>query len=175
MTSRGEAVEIVEVPESSRSDLLPILEDSFEGMYLWHSRRTLRSISLVKAARIGGENAGLAMLKMLDEKAAYVYYIAVSKSFRRRGIGGLLLDDALSGFLRVGAEEAYASVEEDNAESNALFASRGFGRDEDGLIRRYGRIKGFVMAREMMIVRGEVLLSKKLVPPSDTEGRASSP
>jgi ribosomal protein S18 acetylase RimI-like enzyme len=159
----AEPVEIAEVPPSERRRLLPILEEGFEGMYLWHSRRTLNSISLVKAARVGGEDAGLAMLKLVAEKAGYVYYIAVAKRFRGKGIGGKLLDDALSLFSGQGVEEVYASVEKDNAGSNALFSSRGFERlVGNELAEEYGRVRAFIMAREMMVVRGEVLLRKKL-------------
>jgi len=163
LTAENDRVEIVEAAPAERLALLPILQESFEGLYLWHSRRTLRSIPLVKAARIGGEDAGLAMLKMVGDKAGYVYYIAVSKRFRRKGVGGRLLDDALSYFTGLGAQEVYASIEEDNIESNALFSSRGFERMAGNeLAEEYGRVRAFIMSREMMVVRGEILLRKKL-------------
>jgi hypothetical protein len=44
-------VAVVDVPEGERARLLPILEESFEGLYLWHARRTLQSIETVRAAR----------------------------------------------------------------------------------------------------------------------------
>jgi ribosomal protein S18 acetylase RimI-like enzyme len=166
----AEPVEISEVAPSERERLLPILEESFEGLYLWHSRRTLNSISLVKAARVAGEDAGVAMLKTVASKAGYVYYIAVAKRFRGKGIGGRLLDDALALFSDQGMEEVYASVEEENVESNALFSSRGFERmTGNELADEYGRVRAFIMAREMMVVRGEVLLRKKLGTTAPTE------
>jgi ribosomal protein S18 acetylase RimI-like enzyme len=159
----GAETELVTVTKDQRSLLVPILEEGFEGIYLWHSKRTLRGIELVRAARVGGEYEGLSMLKMVAEKAAYVYYIAVSKRFRRRGLGGMLLDDALSHFKTIGAEEVFASVEEDNEESNALFSSRGFVRTGRRYVAdRYGLMRSLVMYQEMMIVRGEVVLRKTL-------------
>jgi ribosomal protein S18 acetylase RimI-like enzyme len=157
----ADEVELVTVPQSQRSVLLPILEESFEGMYLWHSKRTLQGIELVRELRVSGERAGLSMLKMVAAGAGYVYYIAVSARFRRRGLGGMLLDDALSHFLGVGADEVFASVEEDNVESNALFSSRGFVRtDRSFIASRYGQLRSLLMYREMMIVPGEVVLRK---------------
>ncbi|MGH9918302.1 MAG: GNAT family N-acetyltransferase [Nitrososphaerales archaeon] len=157
-------IEIFEVPKGDREVLVPILEESFEGIYLWHAKRTLQSIEVVRVARTPeGADAGLAMLKVLPEGAGYVYYIAVPPHFRRQGIGGRLLDDALSKFAVRGVNDVYASVGEDNAESNALFTSRGFTKVEGSeMAGRYGRIRAFVMYREMMVVRGETLLGRRL-------------
>ena len=157
-------IAVADVPKGERERLLPILEESFEGLYLWHARRTLHGIGVVRAARTAqGEDAGLIMLKELGEGAGYVYYVAVPPRFRRHGIGGKLLDDALSLFAQKGVREVYASVEEDNVESKSLFASRGFERVEGSkMAARYGRIKSLLMYREMMVVPGEVLLGKSL-------------
>lgn len=155
---------VVEVPKGERERLTPILEESFEGIYLWHAKRTLRSIEVVRAARTpSGEDAGLVMLKTLSEGPGYVYYVAVPPGQRRKGVGGVLLDDALAYFAGKGAPEVYASVPDGNAASNALFSSRGFERvRESEVADRYGRFRSFMMYREMMVVRGEVLLVKVL-------------
>ena len=160
----GPGIEVADVPKEERRRLLPILEESFEGMYLWHARRTLQSIDVVRAARtVDGEDAGLVMLKTLSEGPGYVYYVAVSPRFRRKGVGGRLLDEAVSYFEAKSVGEVYASVEEDNAESKQLFASRGFERVEGSEMGdRYGRIRAFVMNREMMVVPGEFLVAKRL-------------
>jgi ribosomal protein S18 acetylase RimI-like enzyme len=155
-------VEVVEVPEGERARLLPILEESFEGLYLWHARRTLQRIETVRAARTPeGEDAGLLMMKMLGDGAGYVYYVAVARRWRRGGIGGRLLDDAVSFLSDNGARDIFASVEEENEESKALFGSRGFeGVDASEMSGRYGRLRALLMYREMMVVPGEVLLRK---------------
>jgi ribosomal protein S18 acetylase RimI-like enzyme len=157
-------VDVTDVPKPERARLLPILEESFEGLYLWHARRTLQSIEGVWAARTAGrEDAGLLMLKMLTEDAGYVYYVAVPPRFRRQGIGGRLLDDALSYFAKRGALYAYASVEEENLESKTLFSSRGFERLKvSEMAARYGRMRALLMYREMTVVPGELLLGKRL-------------
>jgi len=103
------------------------------------------------------------MLKVLSESAGYVYYVAVPPRFRRRGIGGRLLDDAVSSFAQRGVRDVYASVEEDNVESKTLFGSRGFQRIAGSeMAERYGRIRSLLMYREMMVVPGEILLGKRL-------------
>jgi L-amino acid N-acyltransferase YncA len=157
-------IEIVDVPKAERARLLPILEESFEGMYLWHARRTLHGIDVVRAARTAeGDDAGLIMLKRLEETAGYVYYVAVPPRFRRRGIGGRLLDDAISYFTQKSVADVYASVEEDNIESKTLFGSRGFERVKGSeMAERYGRIRSLLMYREMTVVPGEILLGKRL-------------
>jgi ribosomal protein S18 acetylase RimI-like enzyme len=122
-------IDVVEVPKGERARLLPILDESFEGLYLWHARRTLQSIDVVRAARAPeGVDAGLIMLKMLSADAGYVYYVAVPSRFRRQGIGGRMLDDGLAYFVEKRAQDVYASVGEENVESKTLFASRGFER-----------------------------------------------
>jgi ribosomal protein S18 acetylase RimI-like enzyme len=153
-----------DVPKAERARLFPILEESFEGLYLWHARRTLQSIDTVRRARTAeGDDAGLIMTKKLAEDAGYVYYVAVSPRFRRQGVGGRLLDDALSWFAKEGVKDVYASVEEDNAESMSLFASKGFLPVKSSeMASRYGRIRSFMMYREMMVVHGEILLGKEL-------------
>jgi ribosomal protein S18 acetylase RimI-like enzyme len=157
-------IEIIDVPQAERTRLHPILEESFEGLYLWHARRTLQNIEVVRAARTAeGEDAGLIMLKLLTEGAGYVYYVAVPPRFRRRGIGGRLLDDAISYFAQKDVRDVYASVEEDNVESKTLFGSRGFERVTGSeMAERYGRIRSLLMYREMTVVMGEVLMGKRL-------------
>jgi ribosomal protein S18 acetylase RimI-like enzyme len=156
--------EIIDVPVTERGRLLPILEESFEGLYLWHARRTLQSIETVRAARTPeGDDAGLLMMKMLGDGAGYVDYVAVARSWRRRGIGGRLLDDAVSYLANGGARDIFASVGEENGESKTLFGSRGFERvDMSEMADRYGRVRALLMYREMMVVPGEVLLRRRV-------------
>src|SRR5438874_13777209 len=93
-----EDVMIIDAPTGERASLGWILEESFEGWYLMHSKRTLRDIELFRVAMSSGKAVGLVMLKTLEEKVGYVYYIAVAKAIRKKGIGKLLLEDALRHF-----------------------------------------------------------------------------
>jgi ribosomal-protein-alanine N-acetyltransferase len=52
--------------------------------------------------------------------------IATAASARRRGIGGLLLDDALRAAEHIGARAVYLEVRTSNEAARALYASRGF-------------------------------------------------
>lgn len=75
-----------------------------------------------------------------------------------------MLDDALAHFNELHASEVFASVEEDNVESNALFSSRGFQRTNRAEIaKRHGQMRTINMYREMMVVYGEILLRKELM------------
>ena len=148
-----------------RDGAVPVLIDSFEGIYRWHAKRTLRDVSLVRAATIEGAVAGVAMLERLTPAVGYVYYLAVRTAFRRRGIGARLLDDALDGFARGGIRVVYAAAEEDNSSSIALFLSRGFRtveRRETGYAE--GGLGAWGLRSRMWIVSGEVLLGLRLAP-----------
>jgi ribosomal protein S18 acetylase RimI-like enzyme len=144
-----------------RGVLLPLLEESFTGLYLRHATRTLGEVETVRVALVDREPVGLAMLKALSKEAGYVYYIAVRPSFRGKGIGRRLLIDSLDLFTSRGATEVYASVGEHNVESNALFQGQGFRKTDFGQVsKRYGPLKALSMYRSMLVVPGEVLLVK---------------
>jgi ribosomal protein S18 acetylase RimI-like enzyme len=152
---------IVDVGPADRAALEPILEESFEGWYLRHSMKTLHEIGTVRAALVEGKPAGLTMLKRLGEGVGYVYYLAVAREQRRKGLGSRLLDDALSYFSGTGLKVVYASVE--NEESATLFSSRGFRKTNFGEVSKtFGVLKAFSMYRSMLAVPGEVLLLRDL-------------
>jgi len=156
--------------EKERSIVEPVLEKSFEGWYLWHSKRTLKDIETVKAALIGDEPVGVSMLKMLNTKLGYVYYIAVSPEWRGKGIAGELLDTSDEFFFNKGANEVLAGISEDNEESKRLFSSRSYKEISFAeLSKRFGRLHAINLYRKMVIVSGEVVYTKEL-----TKGLAGS-
>ena len=162
MTAQDDIM-IVDVPAMKRRDLEWILEESFEGWYLMHSRRILRDVEVVRAAMSSGKPIGLVMLKTLEGSVGYVYYIAVAKAQRKKGIAKQLLEDALGLFKASKVEEVFASVEEDNKPSEALFASEGFTRTSFGeLSMLHGGLHTLNMYRIMTVVPGEVLLRKAI-------------
>ena len=156
-------VQVLDVPPEGRASLEPILEESFEGWYLRHALRTLKDIDLVREATVDGRRAGLTMLTSFYDTIGYVFYVAVAPEFRRKKIGGVLLDDALSHFRDKGLKEVYASVEGHNVPSVALFKSRGFVPTSFGQVsRRVGKLRAIVLYRRMLVVPGERLLYKPL-------------
>jgi ribosomal protein S18 acetylase RimI-like enzyme len=156
-------LKILDVPMENRDPLERLLEESFEGWYLRHSKRTLREIEVTKAAFVRDEPVGLVMLKTLYDVVGYVYYIAVAKEFRRRKAGSMLLDASLQYFEGLGMKESYASIEGDNQESAGLFLSKGFHRTSYVEVsRKYGPLRALVMYRKMLVVPGEILLCHSL-------------
>ena len=151
---------------------MPILDESFTGIYLRHAKRTLGEVETVRVALVNGEPVALAMLKAVAKEAGYVYYIAVRPSFRGKGMGSRLLIDSLDHFTRGGATEVYASVGEHNVESNALFLGQGFRKTDFGHVsKKYGPLKALLMYRSMLVVPGEILLVKDTLtlPPSGSQ------
>jgi len=158
-----EGTTVVEVPVGERTALERILDESFEGWYLRHAKGTLRDVEMVRAAMLAGEPVALVMLKKLKEGVGYVYYIAVSRGHRRKGIGRLLLDNALRYFEDSGVKEVFAGVEEDNAPSEKLFESEGFKHTNLGEVsRKHGTLHALNMYRMMVVVPGEILLHREL-------------
>jgi ribosomal protein S18 acetylase RimI-like enzyme len=110
-----------------------------------------------------GTPAGLVMLKTLEARVGYIYYIAVAKSHRKVGIARLLLEDSLKRFREEGVEEVYAGVEIGNIPSEGLFTSEGFTQTNFGEVsKRFGTIRTINMYRMMVIVPGEALMWKKI-------------
>jgi ribosomal protein S18 acetylase RimI-like enzyme len=156
-------VVIIDIPIGKRQSLEWILEESFEGWYLMHSKRTLRDVELVKAAMSSGKPVGLVMVKMLEKGVGYVYYIAVARAHRKQGIAKLLLEDALRLFKASALKEVFASVEENNIPSEALFASEGFTRTSfTEVSKNHGSLHTLNMYRAMTVVPGEILLRKSM-------------
>jgi ribosomal protein S18 acetylase RimI-like enzyme len=159
-----DGIVIEDVPVGARARLGSILEESFEGWYLRHSMRTLLDAEVVKAAVSSGVDVGLVMLNLLEGDAGYVFYIAVTKDHRRKGVARMLLEDALAYFRAAGMKDAYASVEEDNTPSERLFESEGFVKTSfSELSKKRGTLQALDMYRKMRVVPGETLLFRNLV------------
>jgi len=156
-------IEIAEVPQGERARLEQVLDESFEGWYLRHSKKTLAEVETVRAAKVSGEAVGLIMLKTLEGGAGYIFYVAVAKAHRGTGVAGLLVRDALRLFWAAGLTDAFASVEEDNLPSERLFAAEGFTRTGLAEVsRKYGLLHALNMYRMMVVVPGEILLHRTL-------------
>lgn len=159
-----EGLDIVDVPAGQRGGLEWILDESFEGWYLRHSKGTLQDIELVRAAVSSGAPVGLIMTKRLEEGPGYVYYVAVARASRRLGVARLLLGDALEGFRAAGVNEVYAGIEGDNKPSEGLFVSMGFVRTSLAEVSgRYGALHALNMYWAMRVVPGEFLLHKTII------------
>jgi len=156
---------IFDLAPSDRERAVPALRESFTGIYRWHAKRTLRDIGTVRAIAVGGEVAAVAMLEQFDADVAYVYYLFVGSRWRRRGLAGRLLDDAVLRFRRAGARVVYAACEEENSASRRLFASRGFREvTPEEPTWREGGLGARGYRSRMWVVRGEVLLGRWLTP-----------
>jgi len=158
-------IQIIEASSAEEREILsPILDDSFEGWYLSHARRTLRDIEKVFAAKSGEKFVGLVMLKLVDRKIGYVYYIAVSREYRGHKIAGRLLEHSISYFSDQGCEKVFASLTvEHGGESRSLFLSHGFVETNFGQVsKRYGKLHAINLYRKMLVVSGELVVYKNL-------------
>jgi ribosomal protein S18 acetylase RimI-like enzyme len=154
---------IAEVPIENRAPLQHLLAESFEGWYLSHSKKTLMEIDEVWEALVDESPVGLVMLKSFYDTIGYVYYVAVARAHRRRKVATRLLDHSLAYFSRLGVREVYASIEEENFESEGLFRSRGFLRTSYREVSaKYGNLKALNLYRMMLVVPGEMLLCRPL-------------
>ena len=151
--------------QGDRLDLLPILEDSFGGIYLWHARRILLSRAEVLAAERNQAPIGLAMMKMLAPSVGYLYYLATSRAERRRGIGGLLLDQSLTLLASRGAGTVLAAVTGGNLPSERLVVSRGFRACSfRNLATHFGAIAALRLWLGMTVAPGERVFVRGPLP-----------
>lgn len=156
-------MDIQSVTRASRAHLLPLVDQSFTGIYRWHAEKTLRSVQWVREAFREDGTAGLAMLTMLAERCGYVYYIAVAPSERGAGLGGLLLDDALAILKDAGAIEAFACTRWGNAASLRLLRSRSFERTRFGQrVRTHGLVHASILWMRMVAAPGEYVFVKDI-------------
>lgn len=163
LPSRSPDARILDLPPGARDPAVPVIRESFEGIYRWHANRTLREIPRVRAVRVGEEVCGISMIERLAPEVGYVYYVAVSVAHRGTGLGGILLDDALRIFREARLEVAYAAAEEDNEPSIRLFRSRGFRSVErKELGWKEGGLGAWGLRSRMRLVYGEVLLGLRL-------------
>ena len=153
------------VSREKRARVEPIIDQSFNGLYRWHARRILRSVQWVTEAVHVDARVGVAMFTLLGKRSAYVYYLAVVPSQRAKGIGGMLLDDALNLLLESGALEVFACVRTDNIPSLRLIQSRDFVRTG---FRELIASKGFAPAAklwmQMVVAPGEKVFRKVVRP-----------
>ena len=148
---------------AERESLDPILDTSFEGWYLRHAKRTLREIETVFAAKSRDQFVGLSMMKKLDSKTGYIYYMAVLPEHRGKKIGSKLLDRSLAYFFEHDTDVVFASLMQEHDEANLLFNSRGFIQTSFGdVAKRYGKLHAINMYRKMVVVTGEVVVFKEL-------------
>lgn len=160
---RSHGLRLTDLEGETREAAVPVVKEGFVGIYRWHAKRTLHSVSVVRAAMLDNDLVGVSMLERLAAEVGYIYYLSVALSHRRRGIGRALLDDALDRFRREGVQVVYAAVESENAPSLALFRSRGFRiveRKETSY--REGGLGARGLRSRMWIVSGELLLGLRL-------------
>lgn len=77
------------------------------------------------AAEIGGAVVGFLVARVAADELE-ILNLAVDPNRRRRGIGSLLLDRAMSFGRRSGARRALLEVRESNQAAHRFYASRGF-------------------------------------------------
>ncbi len=70
-----------------------------------------------------------------DGRRGYIYHAAVAPQFRRRGVGRLLVDAALTALKEEGILKAALVAFETNALGNAFWESMGFEKREDLVYR----------------------------------------
>ena len=146
-----------------REALVPIVDQSFQGIYRWHARHTLRSVSWVRKAVREGTPVGLTMSAMIAADCGYLFYVAVVPAARSAGIGGLLLDDVLHLLHAKGAREVFACVRPENRASVRLLESRSFtGTSFGDLARSRGLGAAVNLWLRMVVAPGEKVLRTSL-------------
>ncbi|MCS7135939.1 MAG: ribosomal protein S18-alanine N-acetyltransferase [Nitrososphaerota archaeon] len=105
----------------------------------------------IKVAAIDGRIVGYVVVdieKQDDKKVGHILNLAVEQSYRRRGIGRMLMNAAISYAKGYGAREVLLEVRESNVTVRKFYSSMGF--VEKGRIRHYYHDEdAIVMCREI--------------------------
>jgi ribosomal protein S18 acetylase RimI-like enzyme len=89
-----------------------------------------RDPDLFLVACAGEQVIGVAM-GAWDGRRAYIYHLAVDPEWRRRGVGGCLMDELEERFRARGALKAKLQILIDNDDSMAFFSGRGYVLETD--------------------------------------------
>ena len=141
-----DAFRIRRIRESDKEAVIALLNESFPHVGM--TRRRLEE-RIARGARFFvaescGEVVGFA--DMWVGRSACLRGISVKQEWRRKGVGGALLNRAIVEAKRLGKKSVWLKVQVSNAEAVRFYKERGFfvKREEEG---RFGRM--YVMAREL--------------------------
>ena len=84
-----------------------------------------RNRGLSRVAENDGAIVGAALCGH-DGRRGWIYHLAVSPSFRGRGVGKLLLDDCMDGLRRAGIKRAIILVADDNPAGHEFWIRNGW-------------------------------------------------
>ena len=122
-------VKVREARKGEMKEVIRIFEESFTGSYRYWAVRDL-PYTYVLVAEIGGEVVGAAELycKRTHEygRVGVIYFLAVRRSYRGRGVGSLLVKEAEKLFRSWGCRYSAASTQSSNRASLTLFKKLGY-------------------------------------------------
>lgn len=99
----------------------------------------LRNPGLSQCARLDGILAGT-VLAGHDGRRGYLHHLCVGEAFRRRGIGRMLVESALSALAEAGMDKAHAFLFADNATGRIFWEKAGWSwRTDIGVVSRMTR------------------------------------
>lgn len=126
-----------------------------------HAKYILKRADIALLATIDGNDAGLILVDRITSTMGYVFYIAVSRAYRRQGIGGALLDRAIGIMEEEGMKDIYAVRDEENMAAERLFGSRLFkGVSLHEFSKNYGFWQSRRLRRRMTMVFGETMMRR---------------
>ena len=105
-------------------------DDSIDGI----KRYLLRNPNTCFVAEINDEIVGV-ILSGYDGRRGLIYHLAVKVSERKRGVGTILVDQALNTLREEGIAKVYIIVYKDNYTGNEFWENRGFIVPENTLYR----------------------------------------
>ena len=89
-------------------------------------REALSSVSTFTLVAESGRGPAGYLIGREVAGSGEVLNLAVAPEFRRRGLGGILLEEGLAAFRRRGAIEVFLEVRESNHSARSLYLARGF-------------------------------------------------
>lgn len=101
--------------------------DSYEAMERFFERNAGLSI----ACEDEGKNMIATLLCGYDGRRGYIYHLAVSKEYRKHGIGKKLLEMAIERLKEKGIDKCHLLVKENNSEAKKFYKASGWLKRDD--------------------------------------------
>lgn len=111
--------------ERDFQDLYRLFNQNRANLGEWGYDDTFPSGSQIKVARLADQLAGF-VIYIKVENSGYINYVAVDQSIRSKGLGSILLSDAMCDLKLQGAADISLNVYDHNVKAQSLYERLGF-------------------------------------------------
>ena len=126
---------MIKIRDKKANDLIPALRLVYSSFSDWYKKVILILLYSYFVAEVNGKFTGFVIPRKIDNNVGEIYLIAVSKEYRRMGIGHKLLEKAMDYFKGKNMRKCISWVRLSNDTAKRMYLKAGF-RSEDRTIKK---------------------------------------